>query len=193
MAARDADPKLAMHVVNRGAAFGEPPQGAKPGIAVLMFDANGEAHGRSDDGFGLMYKVPDCTELQAGEMSVLQVNALAESYRDWQGNNQFWLCAPLLSEVDDETVVRAWKWWEDSINLHQDFEVGSTVILEFMQEVCMFPCLPMRILLMLNRLQWALPAAETKLHGRITNAAMSCNLDLVADLVVTQNAYVRWR
>ena len=135
MAARKADPKLAMHVVNRGTSFGEAPQGAKPGIAVLMFDGNGEAHGRSDDGFGLMYKVPVCTEVQAGEMSVLQLNALAEHYRDWQGNNHFWLCAPLLAEIDHETVVRAWKWSEVSVNLHHDFEVGSTVILEFMQEV----------------------------------------------------------
>lgn len=138
MAAKVTDPKLAMHVTNRGVAFGEAPQGAKPGIAVLMFDANGEAHGRSDDGFGLMYKVPDCTEVQAGEMSVLQVNALAESYREWQGNNQFWLCAPLLSEVDDESVIRAWKWWEDAINMHEDFQTGSTVILEFMQEVSVY-------------------------------------------------------
>ena len=137
MAARTADPKLAMHVVNRGVSFGEEPQGSKPGIAVMMFDANGEEHGRSDDGFGLMYKVPDCTEMQAGELSVLQMNALAEHYRDWQGNNQFWLCAPLLAEIDDETVVRAWKWWEDCVDLHEDFQVGSTIILEFMQEACL--------------------------------------------------------
>jgi FAD/FMN-containing dehydrogenase len=45
----------------------------------------------------------------------------------------------VLAEIDDETVVRAWKWWEDSVNLYQDFEVGSTVILEFMQEVWMLP------------------------------------------------------
>ena len=38
-------------------------------------------------------------------------------------------------EIDDETVVRAWKWWEDSINLHEDFQTGSIVLLEFMQEV----------------------------------------------------------
>jgi hypothetical protein len=141
MAARVADPKLAMHVVNRGTAFGEAPQGARPGIAVMMYDANGEAHGRSEDGFGDMYKVPDCFEVQAGELTVQQVNAMAESFRHWQGRNQFWLCAPLLSEIDDETLVRAWKWWEDSINMHEDFQVGSTVLLEFMQEVW-FPSVP---------------------------------------------------
>ena len=37
MAARTADPRIAMHVCNRGAAFGEEPQGAKPGIAVMVY------------------------------------------------------------------------------------------------------------------------------------------------------------
>ncbi|KAK3711302.1 hypothetical protein LTR37_009682 [Vermiconidia calcicola] len=137
MAARTADPRLAMHVVNRGAAFGEAPQGAKPGVAVMMWDAHGEAHARSDEGFGWVFKVPDCYELQAGEMSVREVNALAESFRHWQGRNQFWLCAPLLAEIDDETLVRAWKWWEDAINIFEGFQVGSTVLLEFMQEGAM--------------------------------------------------------
>ena len=134
IAARITDPKLAMHVCNRGAAFGEPPAGAKPGIAVIMFDANGEEHGRSDEGFGWVLKVPDCTVVQAGEMTVQQVNALAESFRDWQGQNRFWLCAPLIAEVDDEMLERAWKWYEDCVNLHEDFQTGSIVLLEFMQE-----------------------------------------------------------
>ena len=138
IAARTTDPKLAMHVCNRGSAFGEEPQGAKPGIAVIMYDGHGEEHGRSDDGFGWMYKIPGCMEVQAGEMSVQQVNALAESFRNWQGRNQFWLCAPFIAEIDDETVIRAWKWWEDSVNMHEDFQVGSLVLLEFMQEVCVF-------------------------------------------------------
>lgn len=135
MAARTADPKLAMHVCNNGPSFGQPPPGSKPDIAVIMFDANGEAHGRSDDGFGLIMNIDGCQEFGAGEMTLQQVNALAEGYRDWQGRNFFWLSAPLLAEIDDETVVRAWKWWEDSVDLYEGFQDGSIVLLEFMQEV----------------------------------------------------------
>ena len=51
------------------------------------------------------------------------------------GNNMFWLSAPLIAEVDDETLIRAWKWYEDSINRYEGLGVGSTVLLEFMQEV----------------------------------------------------------
>ena len=125
-----------MHVCNRGTAFGEAPQGAKPGIAVVLFDANGEQHARSDDGFGWMYRVADCVEMDGGLKTVQQVNAMAESFRHWQGQNIFWLCAPLLADIDDETLVRAFKWWEDCINMHEDFQTGSLVLLEFMQEVC---------------------------------------------------------
>ena len=79
----------------------------------------------------------DRTEFATGEMSMVAVNALAESFRHWQGNNQFWLSAPLLSDLDEETLIRAWKWWEDSINIYPKFDTGSIVLLEFMQEGAM--------------------------------------------------------
>lgn len=103
----------------------------------MMFDGHGEQHARSTEGFGWVFDLPDFVEFAAGEMGVAQVNALADSFREWQGNNQFWLSAPLLADVDEETVVRAWKWWEQSVELHPPFEQGSIVLLEFMQEVLM--------------------------------------------------------
>ncbi|KAK5175854.1 uncharacterized protein LTR77_000994 [Saxophila tyrrhenica] len=133
MAAETTDPAIAMHVCNRGTAFGEEPQGAKPGIAIMMYDAKGESHARSAAGFGWFFQHPDGVEFAGRAMSVADVNALGDSFKHWQGSNKFWLCAPLLSEMDDETVVRAWKWWEDSINLHDDFQTGSVVLMEFMQ------------------------------------------------------------
>ena len=135
MASQTTDPKLAMHVCNTGPQFGQNPPGAKPDVAIIMFDANGEKHGRSDDGFGLLMKVPGCQEFGAKEMTLQQVNALAEGFRDWQGRNYFFCSAPLLADVDDETIVRAWKWWEDCVDLHKGFEDGSTVLFEFMQDV----------------------------------------------------------
>lgn len=128
-----------MHVCNRGTAFGEVPQGAKPGIAIVVYDAHGEQHARSDDGFGWFFSHPDCTVWAGGEMSVADVNALGDSFKHWQGENSFWLAAPLLSDaaMDDETIVRAWKWWKDCIDLHPDFQTGSVVLFEFMQEAAM--------------------------------------------------------
>jgi hypothetical protein len=80
-------------------------------------------------------KAPDCVEYAAGEMSLQQVNAMAESFRTWQGNNQFWLSAPLLAELDENTLVRAWDWWKDCLDVYEPFQEGSLVLLEFMQEV----------------------------------------------------------
>jgi hypothetical protein len=115
--------------------MGMPDMGGKPDIVIMMFDANGEAHGRFEKGLKPFYGLPGASEFAAGEMPMQQIHALVETFRDYQGNNMFWLCAPLIADADDETLVRAWKWYEDSINLHPGLGVGLTVLLEFMQEV----------------------------------------------------------
>ena len=135
MAARTADGKMAMHVVNRGPAMGEAPPGGKPGIAILPFDAHGEAHARSEEGFAWAFRIPGAVEFGCKEMNLQQVNAVAETFRTWQGKNMFWLSAPMIEEIDDETLVRAWKWYEESLDACPGFDHGSTVLLEFMQAV----------------------------------------------------------
>jgi hypothetical protein len=53
MAERAKDPKLAFGVTNQGPGTGRPAQGARPGIAVYLFDANGKEHAYSKEiGFG---------------------------------------------------------------------------------------------------------------------------------------------
>ncbi len=135
MAAHNKDPKVAMHVLQRGVGFGEPPQGARPGVAIFMYDAHGEAHGRSEDGFAWALQAPGAYEMFAGEQTLREINASQDGFREWQGNRMFWLCAPLIAEIDDETLVRAWEWWEECINMFEGFQDGSIVLLEFMQEV----------------------------------------------------------
>ena len=134
MAAKTADPKVAMHVVNQGPGMGVPSQGSKPGIAIMAVDANGEKHAR-EEAFKWALELPGAQEISTGEMSLQQVNAVAETFRDYQGNNHFWLCAPLIADIDDETFARAMKWYEDSIDACPGLAEGSTVLLEFMQEV----------------------------------------------------------
>lgn len=135
MAARTADGKIAMHVVNRGPGMGEPGPGSRPGIAIMPFDAHGEEHGRSEEGFKWAFDIRGAQEIGCGEMTLRQINAIAETFRTYQGKNMFWLSAPLLEELDEETLVRAWKWYEDAIEACPGFDDGSTVLLEFMQEV----------------------------------------------------------
>jgi hypothetical protein len=55
---RVSDPKMAMHLfcldLSHAAFTGQAPQ---PGIMIVLYDANGEAHGRSDEGFGWALKI----------------------------------------------------------------------------------------------------------------------------------------
>jgi hypothetical protein len=133
--ATTADPRIAMHVVNQGPGMGTPDQGSKPNIAIMMFDAHGEAHARSELGFAWAFEIDGAQEISASTITLRQMHAVAETFRDYQGDNQFWLSAPLLEgKLDEEDLVRAWKWYEDTVNLYPAFGAGSTILLEFMQK-----------------------------------------------------------
>ncbi|KAK0887585.1 hypothetical protein LTR02_017085 [Friedmanniomyces endolithicus] len=135
MSVRTADPKVAMHVVNVGPGLGMPDQGARPGIGIMMFGARGEAHARSKDGFAWAFEMLGAQEISTSECTMRQMHAVAETFRNYQGSNMFWLSAPLIDgNLDDELLVRTWKWYEDSIEAHPGFGAESTVLLEFMQE-----------------------------------------------------------
>ncbi|KAF2222272.1 cysteine desulfurase [Elsinoe ampelina] len=134
MAARTSDPKLALHVVNLGPGMGFPNQGSKPDIGFMLFDANGTDHALSEKGFKQILDLPGAHNFGTSELTLQQVNALAETFRDYQGTCHFWLSAPLIEKIDDETLIRAWKWYERCVDACPGFGSNSTVLLEFMQE-----------------------------------------------------------
>ncbi|KAK4542020.1 hypothetical protein LTR36_007220 [Oleoguttula mirabilis] len=130
-----SDPRVALMLVNQGPGLGFADQvGARPGIGIMMFDARGAAHARGPAAFQWAFELPGAQELAVGEMSLRQVHAVSETFRDYEGRNLFWLCAPLLAELDAGTLVRAWEWYAESVEAFAGFGVGSTVVLEVMQE-----------------------------------------------------------
>lgn len=131
---RPSDPKTAMHIMNQGPGGGQEDQGSKPGIILMPIDFRGEEHARSDKGFGWCWKITGAHEAIAMERTVQGVNALNDTFKSYQGTNKFWSAAPLVSDIDDGTLVRMWKWYEESYDMYSGFGVGSTVLLEFMQE-----------------------------------------------------------
>jgi hypothetical protein len=134
--ATTTDPRIAMHVVNQGPGMGTPDQGSKLDIAIMIFDAHGEGHARSESGFAWAFETEGAQEVSASTITLRQMHAFAETFRDYQGDNQFWLSAPLLEgKLDEKDLVRAWKWYEDTIDLYPGFGAGSTILLEFMQKV----------------------------------------------------------
>jgi hypothetical protein len=136
MVERKKDPKLAFAVTNQGPGIGKPAQGARPGVAVYLFDANGEEHARSKGyGFGELLAM-EGIEVSGGMVPLSGMTKLADSYRSYQGVNKFWGSAPLLEEkVDAELIMRAWTWYEKSIEAYPELDEGSTILFEFGQEV----------------------------------------------------------
>lgn len=136
MVQRGADPKLAFFVTNQGAGVGVPVQGRRPGVAVLLFDGNGEEHARAKEvGFGELFGTEGVREVFCGMVPLSGMTKMADSYRSYQGVNQFWLSAPLVEHVDEGLIGRAWEWYEKSCGVCGQLEQGSTVLFEFMQKV----------------------------------------------------------
>jgi hypothetical protein len=116
--------------------MGTPDQGPKPDIAIMMFDAHGEAHARSESRFAWAFNIEGAQEVSASTITHREMHAVAETFRDYQGDNQFWLSAPLLEgKLNENDLARAWKWYEDTIDLYPGFGARSTILLEFMQNV----------------------------------------------------------
>jgi FAD/FMN-containing dehydrogenase len=131
------DPKTAFFITNQGPGTGVPPQGAKPGIAVVVFDAKGEGHARSkEDGFGEIFEMEGLAEVACGMVPLSGMTKLAESYKSYQGVNIFYGSAPLMEEaVDAGLIRRAWDWYAKSVEECPVLDQGSTVLFEFCQAV----------------------------------------------------------
>lgn len=134
------DPKTAFAITNQGPGTGVPPQGAKPGIAVILFDANGEDHARSrTKGFGEIFEMEGLVEAACGMVPLSGMTKLAESYKSYQGVNSFYGSAPLIEEAVDAGILRrAWDWYGKSVEECPVLDQGSTVLFEFCQAVGYF-------------------------------------------------------
>lgn len=129
------DPKMAFFITNQGPGTGVSPQGAKPDIAVVLFDARGQEHAKSkNEGFGEIFDMEGAVEVACGMVPLSGMTKLAESYRSYQGVNQFWGTAPLMEErVDAGIIKRAWEWYAKTIEECPVLDQGSTVLFEFCQ------------------------------------------------------------
>jgi hypothetical protein len=89
------DPKMAMHLfcldLAHAAFSGQQP---KPGIMIVVYDANGEAHGRSADGFGWALNIPGIVD-NTRTMTYVEANQQQgkQAYLPIQENR---FCSPFL-------------------------------------------------------------------------------------------------
>jgi FAD/FMN-containing dehydrogenase len=182
------DPKTAFFITNQGPGTGVLPQGAKPGIAMVLFDAHAEEHARSkEEGFGEIFEMEGLVEISCGLVPLSGMTKLAESYKSYQGVNQFWGSAPLMEEkVDASIIKRAWDWYARTIEECPVLDQGSTVLFEFCQAVSqsIAPECEKPLLTYLKRGSSILRIRTQHQAGHTQAANMSCRSCLAATLQV---------
>lgn len=82
---RPSNPRMALHFycldLNRGAFTGRKP---RPGIAIFVYDANGEEHGRSDTGLKWAFDIEGAID-ETRSMTLREVNAQLGQLRELYG------------------------------------------------------------------------------------------------------------
>lgn len=120
----------------------------EPQLISLIFDAHGEQHGRSEEGFKWAIDIDGALETDAGgsclkEMSLAQVHDLQRASEATQGACRSWYQAALVSRIDEDFLIRAWRWYHHVTRLEEaKWSSGTFVLLEIMQEVSpQAPCM----------------------------------------------------
>lgn len=125
------DPKMALHVfiLAKQGLHGDT---FEPSLVALPFDAHGEDHGRSSDGFKWLLDIPG-SEPRVGPMNLSGVHELQRGHQDLHGLAHTWLEAALVPDPDPEFLVRARDWYVEVATNQPDFAFGTFALLEIMQ------------------------------------------------------------
>ncbi|RYP63379.1 hypothetical protein DL771_009315 [Monosporascus sp. 5C6A] len=126
------DPKMALHmfVLAKQGLHGDT---LEPSLLALPFDAHGEEHGRSNDGFKWLLDIPGA-EPRVGPMNLSGVHELQRGHQALHGLTHTWLEAAMVPDPDPEFLVRARDWYVDIATNKPDFSFGTFALLEIMQE-----------------------------------------------------------
>lgn len=129
------DPKLAMHLFlfdfSSKSLHGEI---VEPQLVGLIFDGHGEAHARSEKGFQWALDIEGAKE-DLKEMPLSGVHELQRSQQQSHGTGNTWLSAPLVEDVDEGMLIRAWNWYAEIGKEYPDLVYGTFALLEVMQKV----------------------------------------------------------
>jgi cysteine desulfurase len=192
------DPKMAMHVYvldAQGAAMKGLP--AEAGLSVLIFDANGEEHGRSKAGFKWALDIEGAIDLTEGGLNLRQVNDLQGRWpqpnftrntnifsggtEPMMGMANSNLAAALVEDIDPEFVVRAVRWFEKLVKIDNNLGTASFALIEIMQKVPPSSIFGRKehkiedVLTLCQRVLSMLRELQTQRHGHTKLESMSFN------------------
>ncbi|EXJ76697.1 uncharacterized protein A1O5_01205 [Cladophialophora psammophila CBS 110553] len=130
---RTRDPKMAMHVfcldLAHAALTGQNPAA---GIMIVVYDANGEAHGRSDEGFGWALGVKGAVD-KTRTMTFAKANRQQDNLRVAMGMTNSWMSGATIPNLDEEIIFRSWKWFNELLAKDPRQSAGAFVLIEVMQ------------------------------------------------------------
>jgi Berberine and berberine like len=140
---RCTDPKMALHFYcmtmetkQAEQIMGLKKEQARMGIAVLIYDANGEEHGKSEQGFKWAMEIKEAMVLTE-TMSYPKVNALGDDIADAMGQANSYFSGIMVPKVDEKLMLKAWKWMDKLLEKEPviaEVPLGTVVLIELMQK-----------------------------------------------------------
>ncbi|KAF2808903.1 FAD binding domain-containing protein [Mytilinidion resinicola] len=132
-AERCHDAKMAMHFfcldLTQGAFTGQPTQ---PGVAILVYDAHGEKHGRSEAGFKWALEIEGATDATKS-MSLWDVNRQSDNLDAMRGLTNQMMSAITIPAFDEAMIHRTWNWFDQLLAEEPLLNAGTFVLVELMQ------------------------------------------------------------
>ncbi|KAK5010572.1 hypothetical protein LTR28_009056 [Elasticomyces elasticus] len=105
-----------------------------PGFGLMVYDANGKEHGRSEQGFKWALDIEGAVDMTR-EMNLFEVNQLTAASGASMGKVNTWMTGALVSDIDSDFLVRASKWFTRVLRTDKALAAGSFVLIEMMQQV----------------------------------------------------------
>ncbi|KAH8804465.1 FAD binding domain-containing protein [Xylogone sp. PMI_703] len=150
---RVSDPRLCLHLycmtaekfktkemteeVNIGSQNDNWSRGLDAGqISLWIYDAHGEQHARSAEGFRWAFEIPGASD-KTMRLTFTEVNKLANTLKEAGGATDSWMSAPLISEISEDLILRAWDWFEETVAANpavKEVPVGVMVLIEMLQK-----------------------------------------------------------
>ncbi|KAK2800829.1 hypothetical protein FQN50_007970 [Emmonsiellopsis sp. PD_5] len=125
---RFTDPKLSAHVMVTDFEFRTAKGGiAEPSVGLLIFDANGEEHGRSEAGFKWAFDIEGAVDMTK-EVDIQGMNDMQA--KSPLGGLVELLSGPLVDNIDPDFVVRMVEYVERAVETNPALGAGTVAMLE---------------------------------------------------------------
>ena len=140
---RCEDPKMALHfycltmeTTQTGEVLESRPKQAGMGVAIMLYDARGEEHGISEEGFKWAMDIEGAT-VMTQTMDFVAVNALSDELQQAMGVANSYFSGITVPKVDERIMLNAWGWMDRLLAKDAAFAevpLGTVVLIELMQK-----------------------------------------------------------